>query len=1057
MKQRLTSLDVKVIAHELSTALVTLRLQNIYDLSTKIFLVKFAKPGSKQQIVIENGFRCHLTKYARTTAATPSIFVQGLRKRLKTRRVTSVSQIGSDRIIEIQFSDGQYRIFLEFFAAGNIILTDHDLKIISLIRPVPESKGQEELRVGLQYSIENRQNYKKTPTLDKQRVYDALVDATKKENIEDLRGKKPKKELNSLRNALAFSLTEIPPVLIEHCMEVSEFDSKIAPSDVLQSETLLDHLTGSLKQAQLIINEATSENVVKGYIVAKKKPGFDLANEATANQFLIYDSFHPFRPAQYEKDPELTFLEIQGFNNTVDEFFSSLEGQKLEAKLEEREQVARQKIESARNEQAKRLHGLQEIQSLNERKAAAIQANIERVQEVQAAVNGLIAQGTDWVEIGKLIELDQRQGNPIAMMVSLPLKLDQNTITLKLCETKFNEDNESAYETDSTASESDEDLQSKMSREDLTNKRILIDIDLGISPWANAREYFGERRTAIHKEERTIKSSKIALKSQEAKIKETLQKGLKKEKEVLRPIRQALWFEKFFWFISSDGYLVLAARDKLQSETLYKKYLKKGDVYVHADLPGAAITIIKNRAKISNCSIPPSTLSQAGTIAVACSSAWESKSSMSAWWANAEQICKTAPTGDILPVGIFHVCGEKYFLPASVMALGFGALFRISDESLSKRLKRRNQDETPDTSLVEGVAQTDFTVVDLIPDKDDYQSHVNRNEAEAEVGKEGDDMDHEDNQNENESSDFREPITTSLLQAKSTNKQEESGCRESIQQMPILNVIDTSPQNQPDLPIELDVDTSNPKVEMVHSMPAKAESQVPPKNISSKRGKKSKAKKIMTKYKFQEEEDRIAAQQLIGSTLGQEKATIKAAAKAAREAEIEFHAARKKAQHLRSQKETAEFEELRKHMLEGEYEEEEDEEEKTMNLENLVGMPNRGDEIVDMIPVCAPLTALRNYKYRVKLHPGAMKKGKAIKDILGKWLIDGEKKGMLDENSEDSEKVWPREMELLRGWKPVDISGVVPVSKVRVVTSGESGKASKSGGPKAKAKGGKKG
>ncbi|CAD6501844.1 BgTH12-02090 [Blumeria graminis f. sp. triticale] len=1054
MKQRLTSLDVKVIAHELSTALVTLRLQNIYDLSTKIFLVKFAKPGSKQQIVIENGFRCHLTKYARTTAATPSIFVQGLRKRLKTRRVTSVSQIGSDRIIEIQFSDGQYRIFLEFFAAGNIILTDNDLKIISLIRPVPESKGQEELRVGLQYSMENRQNYKETPTLDKQRVYDALVDSTKKENIENLRGKKPKKELSSLRNALAFSITEIPPILIEHCMEVSEFDSKIAPSDVIQSETLLDHLTGSLKQAQLIINEATSENVVKGYIVAKKKPGFDQADEATASQFLIYDSFHPFRPAQHEKDPELTFLEIKGFNNTVDEFFSSLEGQKLEAKLEEREQVARQKIESARNEQAKRLHGLQEIQSLNERKAAAIQANIERVQEVQAAVNGLIAQGTDWVEIGKLIELDQRQGNPIAMMVSLPLKLDQNTITLKLCETKLNEDNESAYETDSTASESDEDLQSKMSREDLANKRILIDIDLGISPWANAREYFGERRTAIHKEERTIKSSKIALKSQEAKIKETLQKGLKKEKEVLRPIRQALWFEKFFWFISSDGYLVLAARDKLQSETLYKKYLKKGDVYVHADLPGAAITIIKNRAKISNCPIPPSTLSQAGTLAVACSSAWESKSSMSAWWANAEQICKTAPTGDILPVGIFHVCGAKSFLPASVMALGFGALFRISDESLSKRLKRRNQDDTPDTSLVERVAQSDVTVVDLLPDKDDYQSDVNRNEAEAEVGKEGNDMDHEDN--ENESSDLNEPVTTSLLQSKSTNEQEESGSRESFQQMPTLNVIDCHLQKQLEPPIESHVNTSNTKVDMAPSVTAKAEGQVPPKNISSKRGKKSKAKKIMTKYKFQEEEDRIAAQQLIGSTLGQEKANIKAVAKAAREAELEFHAARKKAQHLKSQKEAVEFEELRKHMLEGEYEED-DVEENTMNLENLVGMPNRGDEIVDMIPVCAPLTALRNYKYRVKLHPGAMKKGKAIKDILGKWLLDGEKKGMLDENSEDSEKIWPREMELLRGWKPVDISGVVPVSKVRVVTSGESGKASKSGGPKAKAKGGKKG
>ena len=34
MKQRFSSLDVKVIAHELSVSLVTLRLANVYDLSS---------------------------------------------------------------------------------------------------------------------------------------------------------------------------------------------------------------------------------------------------------------------------------------------------------------------------------------------------------------------------------------------------------------------------------------------------------------------------------------------------------------------------------------------------------------------------------------------------------------------------------------------------------------------------------------------------------------------------------------------------------------------------------------------------------------------------------------------------------------------------------------------------------------------------------------------------------------------------------------------------------------------------------------------------------------
>ncbi len=93
-----------------------MRLSNVYDLSSKILLLKFAKPGDKKQLIVDSGFRCHLTDFARTTAAAPSGFVMRLRKFLRTRRVTGVSQIGTDRIIEFQFSDGQYRLFLEFFA-----------------------------------------------------------------------------------------------------------------------------------------------------------------------------------------------------------------------------------------------------------------------------------------------------------------------------------------------------------------------------------------------------------------------------------------------------------------------------------------------------------------------------------------------------------------------------------------------------------------------------------------------------------------------------------------------------------------------------------------------------------------------------------------------------------------------------------------------------------------------------------------------------------------------------------------------------------------------------
>ncbi|KAI1008103.1 Ribosome quality control complex subunit 2 [Podosphaera aphanis] len=1031
MKQRFSSLDVKVIAHELSKSLATLRVHNIYDLSSKIFLIKFAKPENKQQIIIENGFRCHLTEYSRATATTPSIFVQSLRKRLKTRRVTSVSQVGTDRVIEFQFSDGQYRLFLEFYASGNIILTDKDLKILTLLRIVPESEGQETLKIGLQYTITNRQNYDGIPPLTKIRLQESLQKAVNKGKNDVEKNTKKSKEANSLRNALAVSITEFPPILVDHAMCLTEFDSTVEPSDVLRNDTQLDHLLRSLQEAQRVVQEVTSSDVAKGYIIAKKKPGYDeAAKEETARQFMIYDSFHPLRPHQFENNPSSVFLEFEGFNKTVDEFFSSIEGQKLESKLEERELAARRKIEAVRLEQARRIDSLQEIRTINERKASALQANHERVQEAMDAINGLIAQGMDWVEIGKLVEVEQRRKNPVASIIKLPLKLHENTISLMLDEAVF--DDELTYETDSDVSESEEESSIAPSlKGKVVDKRLVIDVDLGISPWANARSYFDERRNAIHKEVRTLKSSSQALKSQEANIKESLKKSLKKEKEILRPIRQVLWFEKFTWFISSDGYLVLSGRDALQNETLYKKYLMKGDVYVHADVVGAAVVVIKNNIKTPDAPIPPSTLSQAGTLVVACSSAWDSKASMSAWWVNATQVSKSAVSGVFLPAGIFHIRGTKNFLPPSVLLLGFGILFQISDESKAKHLKHRIRNSELEVTSSSDINFQHDEVTQEKPSRKGIQAEENDCEEDNEISME---------------KNFEE---LDLQQSQPEIEQNVSNhhCEETIENLEVSQ------------PFEIE-DLKFSQKSPIEKIPSgqNTENAKSTKPIPAKRGKKGKAKKIAQKYKDQDEEDRIAVQKLIGAAAGREKALAEATAKVNFEAEMVFQRERRKAQHQKTQKEIAEHESLRQQMLEGEFDDQE-EDEKMIILENLVGTPMKGDEILEAIPVCAPLSAMRNYKFKVKIQPGMTKKSKATKEILSRWLSDGEKKGRVDELSEDPERIWPRELELVRGWKPEETAGVIPVSKVRIIMAGENvggGSGRNKGKAKAAGKGNKK-
>ena len=488
----------------------------------------------------------------------PSVFVARLRKYLRSRRVTAVSQVGTDRIIDIQFSDGQYRLFLEFYAAGNIILTDKDLNILAILRIIGEGQGQEELRNGLKYNLTNRQNYGGIPPLTEGRLLEGLRTAIQNNQVEGTTSasKVKRKPGNDLRKALATTLTEFPPTLVEHALGVRDFDANITPVQVLQDKGLQERLLVTLQEAEKVMQTITSSETSPGYIVAKPKSAGKSSETNDQLADLTYEDFHPFKPHQYVESSAVKILSFKTFNETVDEFFSSIEGQKLESRLHDREQAAKKKLDSARTDHVKRLEGLQNVQQLNIRKAQAIEANLDKVEEAIRAVNGLIAQGMDWVEIARLIELQQSNQNPVADMIRLPLKLYENTVTLSLSEWD-NEDDYSGDQTESEASSDDSEDEEAKQQTGRGNSRLSVDVDLALSPWANARQYYDQKRSAAEKEQKTAQQSSKAYKNMERKIGADLKKALKQEKEVLQTFRAQFWFEKFIFFISSDGYLVL--------------------------------------------------------------------------------------------------------------------------------------------------------------------------------------------------------------------------------------------------------------------------------------------------------------------------------------------------------------------------------------------------------------------------------------------------------------------------------------------------------------------
>jgi predicted ribosome quality control (RQC) complex YloA/Tae2 family protein len=1008
--------------------------------------------------VIDSGFRAHLTSFARTTAAAPSPFIARLRKFLRTRRVTAVSQVGTDRIIEITFSDGQYRLFLEFYAGGNIVLTDGERTVLGLLRNVNEGAEHEQYRLGLKYDLENRQNYAGVPELTKERVREGLSRAVERQKDEANKpGKKQKvKKGDALRKALATTTTEFPPVLIDHVLLEGGFERETQPDVVVEDDELLGKLMSCLERAKEVLQEITSAEVAKGYIVAKRKNGTQEPKEGEEKQGLLYEDFHPFKPAQLAGEG-VEFIEYNGFNKAVDEFFSSIEGQRLESKLQEREDAAKRKIDQARQEQEKRIEGLQQTADLNVQKAQAIEANVERVEEAVAAVNGLIAQGMDWVDIGRLIENEQARQNPVAQTIKTPLKLHENTVTLLLSGyDDVVDDEEMADETDSEASDSEaEDAPAAKGRAKAEEKRLAVDIDLAQSPWANARLYYDQRRTATVKQEKTAQASVKALKSTEQKVMADLKKGLKQEKDVLRPVRKQMWFEKFTYFVSSDGYLVLAGKDVQQTETLYRRYLKKGDAYVHADLPGAASVIIKNNPATPGAPIPPSTLSQAGNLSVCTSNAWDSKAVMSAWWVASEHVSKIAPTGEYLSAGSFNIKTKKNYLPPAQLLLGFGVLFQISEESKARHFKNRLGETLTTAVPADGSAEQEVTGEQQADDDDEDDEF-------PDAGKEADDDDDDfpDAQDEEQQEDHETAVRSNPLQSKGAAADDNDDDDESDSDDE-SNDEEEEPQAEPSEQAEPEAQSesapSNKQNNKSAGQTPKPEPKQQPKKMT--RGKRGKAKRQAAKYAEQDDDDRELAMKLLGSRAAEERRDAEAAEKVVEKESAEEARARRRAQHEKAQKEGLAAEEMRRLTLEeGAQELDEEEAAQMAQLDAFVGTPLPGDEILEAIPVCAPWTAMAKYKYKVKLQPGQQKKGKAIREILTVWNKAGGEKKNVDTSAQDKEMIWPREAELVKGLKEVEVVGIVPVKTMRVMMSGGAGGAEKGkGGAKGKARGSKRG
>jgi predicted ribosome quality control (RQC) complex YloA/Tae2 family protein len=192
-------------------------------------------------------------------------------------------------------------------------------------------------------------------------------------------------------------------------------------------------------------------------------------------------------------------------------------------------------------------------------------------------------------------------------------------------------------------------------------------LDLRRSARKNAAAFFAEYKEAVEKARRTLDLvEEVRLRI--LKLEECGPAPLKEAPRTRRK-RKPDWYERYRWFISRDGNIVVAGKDASSNDRIVKRHLKEGDAYAHADLHGAPSVVIKRQAG----PIPESTLKEACSFALAYSKAWAAGlASGSAYWTTPDQVSKTPQTGEYLPKGAFIVRGRKNFYHDIPMELAIG-------------------------------------------------------------------------------------------------------------------------------------------------------------------------------------------------------------------------------------------------------------------------------------------------------------------------------------------------------------------------------------------------
>ncbi|RQG86939.1 fibronectin-binding domain-containing protein [Natrarchaeobius halalkaliphilus] len=636
-KRELTSVDLAALVGELGTY-EGAKVDKAYLYGDDLVRLKMRDfDRGRVELLLEVGEtkRAHTVAPERVPDAPgrPPQFAMMLRNRLSGADFAGVSQYEFDRILEFVFEreDGTTRIIVELFGQGNVAVTDGEYEVIDCLETVRLKSRT--VVPGSRYEFPDTRT---NPLTVSREAFEHEMEHSDTDVVRTL--------ATQLNFGGLYGEEICTRAGVEKEMDIDEADEDVYERLYSAIERLALDVRNRNFDARLYLERADDDG---GADEGDGTSGEDPQPTTDSSADRVLDA----TPFPLEEHGELAAEPYDNFLTALDDYFFRLERADEQApdptdqRPDFEEEIA--KYERIIEQQQGAIDGFElEAEAMREN-AELLYAEYGLIDEILSTVQNAREQDRSWDEIEERFEEGRDRGIEAAEAV-VDIDASEGLVTVELEGSRIDID-------------ASEGLEQNADRLYTEAKRI------------------GEKKegalAAIEDTREDLAAAKRRREEWEADDGDGDDAGRNEDDDVDRdwlaspsiPIREnEPWFDRFRWFHTSDGYLVIGGRNADQNEELVKKYLEPGDTVLHTQAHGGPVTVLKatdpSEASSSDIDLPDSSIEEAAQFAVTYSSVWkDGRYAGDVYAVDSGQVTKTPESGEYLEKGGFAIRGDRTY------------------------------------------------------------------------------------------------------------------------------------------------------------------------------------------------------------------------------------------------------------------------------------------------------------------------------------------------------------------------------------------------------------